>query len=92
MLVFGGVDCKKSYHVKNQKMEKKQVVYKKRSVCVFFPGLFFCAWIFLFKVYFWHRSIAEQRTEQKEVLHNELLETWDERGLPLENFNVALPK
>jgi len=26
----------------------------------------------------------------QEVLHNELLETWDERGLPLENFNVLL--
>lgn len=25
------------------------------------------------------------------MLHNELLETWDERGLPLENFNVTLP-
>ena len=26
----------------------------------------------------------------QEVLHNELLETWDEHGLPLENFNVLL--
>ena len=28
----------------------------------------------------------------KEMLHTELLETWDEKGLPLEDFSVAGPK
>lgn len=67
------------------------------SLCVFVD--------FLIQGIFWHRSTlliplkgqkksATQplaQTFQQEVLHNELLETWDERGLPLENFNVALP-
>jgi len=26
------------------------------------------------------------------MLHTELLETWDEKGLPLEDFSVAGPK
>lgn len=28
----------------------------------------------------------------KEMLHTELLETWDEKGLPLEDFSVAGPR
>ena len=82
--------------------KKTNTRFTRREMCCF--SLSFL-WIFLFNVYSgidphcwfpWRgkKGNATQPLAQafhQEVLHNELLETWDERGLPLENFNVALP-